>query len=348
MMSIERKKVRFKKFAAVVPVAVLALGLAACGGSGSASDSGGGGTIEVYTHNDPDETSELVEDAEAETGLQIDVLKLSANEGWSRVQREAPNFGADMQWGQLESMALRGVEEGYLEPYDSPTWEDVPDEFKDPEGRWYGWSYWFNLITVNEEAIEEKGLDTPESWADLIDPQYEGEIALPNPGTSGTGYLFVSTILQIMGEEEGWEYLEALDENVGQYTKSGPAPAQLVGQGEYAVGITWDRAVFDHIDEGYPMEAILPEEGVGYSLDVIWMFKGTDNRDEVETLIDYIGSEKGMEAAAQVRSMVTRPDIEGEAPIENLEDHLIDYDAVWADENEEEIMQEWRETFGSN
>lgn len=331
---------RFKKFAALVPVAALAFGLAACGDSGSDA-------VQVYTHNDPEETSQLVKDAEAATGVKIDVLRLSANEGFSRVQREAPNFGADMQWGQLESMALRGVEEGYLEPYHSPTWEDVPAEFKDPEGRWYGWSYWLNLIAVNEDAIEAKGLDVPESWADLTDPQYEGEIVLPDPGTSGTGYLFVSTILQIMGEEEGWEYLEALDKNVGQYSKSGAAPAQLVGQGEYAVGITWDRAVFDHIDEGYPLEVVVPEEGVGYSLDVLWMFKGTDNREQVEKLIDYIGTEEGMESAAQVRSMVTRPGIESTGKVDNLEDHLIDYDAVWADENEEEIMQKWRDTLGS-
>ena len=55
--------------------------------------------------------------------------------------------------------------------------------------------------------------------------------------------------------------LEELNENVGQYTKSGTQPAQLVGQGEYAVGITWDQAVFDRIEEGYPMEAVIPEEG---------------------------------------------------------------------------------------
>ncbi len=329
---------------AVTAASALTLGLAACadGGSDSAST-----TVDVYTHNEVDEMKSLVEDAEAATGLDINILRLSSAEGWARVENEAPNFGADMQWGQLESNALRGVDEDFFEPYISPTWEDVPDAFKDPEGRWYGWSYWYDLIAVNTDVMEAKGLDMPTSWADLTDPQYKGEIIMPDPGTSGTAYLMVSTILQIMGEEEGWEYFEELNKNVGQYTKSGTQPAQLVGQGEYALGITWDQAVFDRIDEGYPMEAVIPEEGVGYSLDVVWMFKGTENREAVEKLIDYIGSDEGMESAAKVRSLVTKPGFEGNTEVENLEDYLIEYDAVWADQNQDEIMKRWRDTFGS-
>lgn len=336
---------RFAKPVAIASTCALLLGMAACG---SSDDEGSGSnTVSVYTHNEVDEMKALVADAEEATGVDIDVLRMSSNEGWARVENEAPNFGADMQWGQLQSNALRGVDEDYFEPYDSPTWEDVPDNFKDPEGRWYGWSYWYDLITVNTDVLEAKGLDKPTSWKDLADPQYEGEIVMPDPGTSGTAYLMVSTILQIMGEDEGWDYFTALDKNVGQYTKSGTQPAELVGQGEYAVGITWDQAVSDRIAEGYPMEAILPEEGVGYSLDVVWMFKGTKNREAVEKLIDYIGSEEGMKSAAKVRSMVTRPGIEGDNAADDLESHLIDYDAVWAEEHQDEIMKRWRDTFGS-
>lgn len=313
--------------------------LAACGGSGSA-----GNTLKIYTHNDPDEMKELVEDAQDATGLNIEVQRLSANEGYSRVEQEAPNFGADMQWGQLESMALRGVDEDYFEPYDSPTWEDVPDEFKDPEGRWYGWSFWYNLVAFNEDALKKKGLDVPESWEDLADPQYEGEITLPNPASSGTGYLFASTILQVMGEDDGWDYLDKLDQNIGQYTKSGSQPAELVGQGEYAIAVTWDQAVFDHIDEGYPLKPVYPSEGLGYSLDVLWMFKDTDQRDEVEELIDYIGSDEGMESIGKVR-MPTKPGFESEAQPDNPEENFMDYDAEWADKHEDEIQKKWRERY---
>ena len=67
----------------------------------------------------------------------------------------------------------------------------------------------------------------------------------------------------------------------------------------------------------------------------------------MEKIIDFIGSDEGMESAAQVRSLVTKPGFEGNTEVENLEDHLIDYDAVWADQNQDEIMKRWRDTFGT-
>lgn len=320
---------------------VLSIIVTACGGSSEAEESKG--EIDVYSHNDSEEMQDFVQGLKNETGIDVNVLRLSSGEGWSRMKSEAPDFGADMQWGMLHSIALKAEDEGFLESYDSPTWEDVPKEFKDEDGKWYGWSYWFNLLGVNDDLLEEKGLDKPESWEDLLDPQYKGEIVLPDPGTSGTGYLLVSTIMQIMGEDEGWEYFKKLDKNVGQYVKSGDAPAQMVGQGEYAIGITWDQAVYNRIDEGYPLDAVIPEEGVGYDLDVIWMFKDTENRELVEEVIDYVGSEEGMEKSAEHRSMVTKPGVEG--TVDNVEDYLIDYDAVWAEKNRDRIMKEWRSKF---
>lgn len=128
-----------------------------------------------------------------------------------------------------------------------------------------------------------------------------------------------------------------------KYTQSGDAPAQMVAQGEFAIGISWDQAVFNRIEEGYPIQAVFPEEGVGYDLDVIWMFKDAENRETVEKIIDYIGSEEGMLKSAEHRSMVTKPGIEG--TVENVEQYLIDYDAEWAEENRDRLMEEFRQRF---
>lgn len=332
-----------KKYLSFILILILTLVISGCSNNSSTSKDASGKAIDVYTHNDSEEMQGFVKGLKDETGIDINVLRLSSGEGWSRMKSEAPDFGADMQWGMLHSIALKADKDDFLEPYASPTWDDVPDKFKDEEGKWYGWSYWFNLLGINEDIIEKKGLDIPKSWEDLLDPQYKGEIVLPDPGTSGTAYLFVSTIMQILGEDKGWEYFEDLHKNVGQYTKSGDAPAQMVAQGEYAIGITWDQAVFNRIEEGYPLKAVYPEEGVGYDLDVVWMFKGTENRETVEKVIDYIGSEKGMNKSAEYRSMVTKPGIEG--TVDNLEEHLIDYDAVWAEENRDRIMKKWRTKF---
>src|SRR5699024_12733969 len=61
----------------------------------------------VYTHNDSEEMQDLVKGLEDETGIDLNVLRTSSGEGWSRMQSEAPDFGADMQWGMLDRKSTR-------------------------------------------------------------------------------------------------------------------------------------------------------------------------------------------------------------------------------------------------
>lgn len=315
----------------------LVLLAAACGGQED-------DTLTIYTHNDEDEMQGFVEAAEEATGLDIEFLRMSSGEALSRIQAEAPDVGADMMWGMTHSGALELEKDGLLASYESPEWSDIDDEFIADDHTWYGWSYWFNIIGVNTELLEEEGLDTPETWEDLLDPQYEGEIIMPDPRESGTAYLVLATLIQVMGEEGAWEYLDALDANVGEYDQSGTAPAEKVARGEYAVAITWDQAVFDRIDEGFPVDWVIPEEGVGFDLDVAFIFEGADNPEGAQRLLDWLGTEEGMEVAATERALVTREGIEGTI---DFEPNFIDYDALAAAENNDRVIEEWTERFGN-
>jgi len=177
---------------------------------------------------------------------------------------------------------------------------------------------------------------------DLINPVYKGELVMPNPGTSGTAFITVSAIMQIFGEEKGWEILEKLDKNVAQYTKSGSAPSQLVAQGEYAVGISWDQAVWGRTEKGFPIEGIVPIEGTAYDLDSVAILKGCKNLEGAKKLIDWLGSKEGQTLIGKFRSKVTRPGIPGRV---SLDPNLIKYDAIWAGENKKRIMSEWKKRF---
>lgn len=298
--------------------------------------------LKVYSTNKPEEMEAFAEAITEGTGIELEFLTMSSGEAWNRIDSEAPNFGADMQIGMLESFALEAVEKGFTEPYKTETWADIPNKFKDPNGHWFGTSFWYNALIINQDIFEEKGLDIPETWEDLLDPQYEGEIILPDPGTAGTAYLFTSTIIQLYGEEKAWDYFEKLDRNVAEYTKSGSGPALSVAQGEYAIGITWDQPISDFIEEGYPVERIIPSDKVGFSLDVAWIFKGTKKLDLAQKVIDYMASDEFMEKTAEYRSMVTKPGI---TDSEEIEKHFIEYDAVQAAEDKDRVMEMWREKF---
>lgn len=310
------------------------------GGEKEAVDTG---IIKYYTDNDESELDPLASAIAKGTGLKLEPLRLSSGEAWARVDAESPNVMADMHFGWPLSFALMAKERGLLMKYESPAWKNMPAEYRDPEGYWYGWSYWFACIGVNTKLLAEKGFDMPRSWKDLLDPKWKGEIVMPNPGTSGTAFLTVSTIMQLYGEEEGWRYLEKLHPNVAQYTKSGSAPGQLAAQGEYIIGITWDQAVQKRKDEGYPIELVIPEEGTGYVLDIAVIYKNSKNPASAKKFIDYVGSREFQTVVAQYRSKVTFPGVEA---LVKFEPKLIDYDAQWAAENRDRIMNTWREKFG--
>lgn len=321
---------------------VLLVALVIAPGQMAPADAQQRATLRVYTHNDERENEFFVKSVEELTGIRMETVRMSSGELWARVMAERPRFGADVVFGMLHSMALLAVKEGFLEPYKAPSWEAIPAEFRDPEGRWHGWSYWFNVIAVNTDLLRRKNLPAPKTWADLVKPIYKGEIAMPDPGTSGTAFLAVSSILQIMGEARGWRYLAALHRNVAQYTRSGSAPAEMVARGEYALAITWDQAVFVRKARGFPIESIIPDEGVGFDLDVVWIFKDARNMDAARRLVHFLGTPAGQTMAGKMRSKVTRPGIEALVP---FQPKLIKYDAVWAGDNRDRIMSTWRERF---
>jgi iron(III) transport system substrate-binding protein len=298
--------------------------------------------LKIYTHTDPDEMEKWAPAAEKAIGTRIEWLRLSSNEMWSRLEAEAPSFQADMIWGFMNMHAMIGAMKDWFIAYDSPAWKDIPAKFKDPDGLWYGFNYWFAAAVVNTDLMKKKNLVRPESWKDLMNPVYKGELVMPNPGTSGTAFLSVSAIMQIFGEEEGWKILEGIQKNVAQFTKSGSAPAKLVASGEYAVGISWDHAVFSLVDKGFHVEGIIPTEGTAYDLDSAAILTGCKNLEAAKKLIDWIGTREAMELVGQTRSKVTRPGVEGTV---KSEPKLIKYNAVWAGENKNRIMNTWKERF---
>ena len=251
---------------------------------------------------------------------------MSSNELWSRVEAEALNFQADVIWGFMNMQAMIGAAKDWFMPYNSPAWKEIPIEFKDPDGLWYGFNYWFAAAVVNTDLLKKKNLPKPVSWADMINPVYKGELVMPNPGTSGTAFLSVSAMMQIFGEEKGWELLDGMNKNTGQYTKSGSAPAKLVANGEYALGISWGHAIFSRVEEGFPIEGIIPSEGTAYDLDSVAILKGCKNLEAAKKLIDWIASKEAMELVGQTRSKVTLPGVSGKV---KLMPKLIKYNAVW-------------------
>jgi iron(III) transport system substrate-binding protein len=130
---------------------------------------------------------------------------------------------------------------------------------------------------------------------------------MPSPLSSGTANMMRFSWLALYGDDEGWKFLEALDKNIAYYTRSGNAPTDLVGRGEFTLGITSDENVKKRIDDGYPLIWSIPAEGTGYDGTFALIFKGTKKLDACQKVIDLLGTQEFSDLMAGIGYLTPRP-----------------------------------------
>ena len=139
----------------------------------------------------------------------------------------------------------------------------------------------------NKDLLAKNNLPEPKCWADLIKPEFKGHIQIANPNSSGTAYTMLATMVQLMGEDEGFEYLKALHKNVNQYTKSGSAPIKAAGLGETTVGIVFLHDAVAQVAAGFPIVPVAPCEGTGYEIGSMSIIAGARNEEEAKKFYDW-------------------------------------------------------------
>ena len=309
------------------------LGAAAASAMPLTSRGQSGGGVTLYMGPPEKTCSAIAQGFEKRTGTKATFLRLSAGEAINRIRAERNAPQASILYGIGLPSMLTLKADGLLEPYKSPEAAAIPDKYKDPEGYWTGTDVDFIGFISNKKFLQEKGLKAPTSWEDLTRPEYAGQICLGSPSTSGTGYTFLTTVLQLMGEQKGWDYLKRFNANVAQYTRSGIGPTQLVGRGEVGVGILFAHDILGSIDKGFPVEMSLPVEGTGYDLFCVVLLKGAPEAAAAKKFIDWSLTPESQEllAASEYFDVPTNPKAKVHAlvkPYENAK--LINFDFKWA------------------
>ena len=108
-----------------------------------------------------------------------------------------------------------------------------------------------------------------------------------DPNSSGTAYTLLATIVQIMGEDKGFDYLKALHKNINQYTKSGAAPAKAMALGETTAGIAFMHDIVTMVVDKAPVKVVAPCEGTGYEIGSMSLIKGAKNMDNAKKFYDW-------------------------------------------------------------
>ena len=301
-------------------------------------------SISAYMGFSREVNEALAEQIQKKTGIEVKNITLSWGEIGARTRTEYPRFNADMILSVGAAEAIGGSKEGYFEAYHSTAWNDIDLAFKSKDGTYYALGTFSFLLIGNTKKLAEKGYRIPQSYKELLDPKWKGQIVAPSPRTSGTAFMINYSFLQLYGEKEGWKYLEALDKNMAFYTKSGNAPTDLVGRGEYLLGLTADENILKRLKDGYPIQWTVPEEGIGYEGNYCTILKGTKKLDLCKKIIDYLGSKDCSEFIGSLGYFPPRSGI-ASALYGMEKPKFINVDHAWAVKNKRKVVKMWKNKF---
>ncbi|PAB59990.1 ABC transporter substrate-binding protein [Anaeromicrobium sediminis] len=301
--------------------------------------------LTIYASLMEEQAIAAVDKFERETGIKTNFIRMSSGEILKKIREEKDSMKASVWYGGTADTFIAAYEEGLIEPYISPNASIIPPKYKDGDGTWTGIYVGYLGFVANDRWLKNNNLNMPNSWDDLLKPEFEGNIVLPNPATSGTAYTMVSTIVQLMGEEKGFEYLKKLDKQVIKYTKSGLTPGIVVGINEAGVGVTFLNNVVRYKKDGYRNIIMsTPMEGTGYEIGAVALLKNAPNKDAAKMFIDWALTEKAQEIGQQVGSyqLLTNPKATPPKEPEYLTKvNLIDYDFQYAGKNRNYLIDKF-------
>ncbi len=345
-----------KKLLALLMIVVFGFSFAGCAGSADTANEDPapveesvidltGTTLKVFVAYGG--IDEIFQAFEADTGVKVEYLDMSSGEVLARIRAEQGNPLGDIWFGGGVDSFIAAQNDGLLESYVSPEAEYVPAKYLDPDGYWTGVSLVTVSFIVNTDRCKEIGIEAPQTWQDLLQPELKGEVLMSNPSISGTSYTILTGILQSMGEEEGWAYIDQLNQQIPYYAKRGSEPPQKAALGEVTVGLAPDTGE-ELKAEGYPIVSVFPQDGTPWWPSPVAILKGAENLDGAKAFVDWCLSEKGQEILRDNCPRV--PVREGIEPPECLaaikEAKLQDIDFVVAGNVRDSVVEQWQTKYG--
>ncbi len=328
-----------KRLTAALAVGVFALGVAA-GGAVAKTD------LLVYTSIEADELAKFKNAFEKDyPDINIKWVRDSTGIMNAKLLAEKDNPRADIVYGMAATVLLQLIPHNYFQAYAPKGVEKLNPLYVDPKNNpplWVGQRAYVAAVCYNTIEGKKANLPVPKTWKDLTKPVYKGHVIMPNPGSSGTAYLDVSSWIQIWGEEGAFKFMDALHKNISRYTHSGSKPCKLAAAGEIPIGVSFAYRVVKSKAAGAPLVLVTPSEGLGWEVEAMAIVRNTKNLAAARALADWTISRKSMELHAPGYAEVALPGIPN--PVKDFPDvggKMIKNDFAWAGANKARIVKKW-------
>ena len=218
------------------------------------------GKASFYTALELNTSERLARAFEAKyPGIAIRVERSGAERVFQRIAQEQSSriYAVDVVCSTDPSHFIDWTGKNWVEPYVT---EDMARHFPrdqvDPDGMHATLCAWLEVIGYNTNLVKPE--DAPKSYADLLDPKWQGKIAKGHPGYSGA--ILTNTYLWV--REFGWPYLEKLAQQKVMQLQSAADPPKKISIGERAVmadGNDYSLEVAKLNKQ--PVEVVHPAEG---------------------------------------------------------------------------------------
>src|SRR3979490_2933971 len=218
------------------------------------------GKVAFYTAMDLPVAEKLAKAFEAKyPGVAVRVERAGAERVVQRMAEElASNIHAcDVMNSADAAHFIVFKRNGWLAPYlPEEVAKHFPAQHRDPDGLFVTTRVWLSSLGYNTNLVKPE--DAPKSFADLLDPQWAGNMATGHPAYSGT---IMTATFQIV-REPGWSYFEKLATQRIMPVQSSTDPPKKLALGERAVMADGnDYNLLQLKDAGQPARPLLPPEG---------------------------------------------------------------------------------------
>lgn len=214
--------------------------------------------LSVYAALTEDELPTYFNAFEEATGIHVNYVRLSAGEMISRLIAERENPQVSVVFGGGSEGMITAEKEGLLLPYTPNGIEKIPAEYVVSDS-WTPFYLAILCFAVNNEWFEENNQPLPTSWDDLLNPVYKDMVIMAHPSTSGVSSNILTSLVQLKGEDEAFEYFKKLAEIVPYFAKASSSAPSSVALGEAAIGLTVDSDTLKYMNEGYDIDFVFPD-----------------------------------------------------------------------------------------
>jgi len=269
----------------------------------------------------------------------------------AKLLAEKANPQADVVMGVAASGLALLDQNGMLIPYAPINLDAIMMQYRDRKNppAWWGMDVYGATVCFNTVEAKKRNMPKPETWADLTKPVYKGQIVMPNPASSGTGYFDVAAWLTMWGDKKGWDYMDKLHENIAMYTHSGSKPCNQSATGEFVIGISFEYRAHTNKAKGAPIDLVFPKEGLGWDLEAFAIHKGTKKLEAAKKLADWASSKNAMKLYGKNFAITAQPGVA--EPLANVpkdyEARLVKMDFAWSAKNRERILAEWNKRYNA-